>query len=63
MWLEYQGIWHKIMYGSDWPLINIPDNIRNLGKIIPEQYWEAFYYENALRVYSRIGNVLQTTEY
>lgn len=62
MWLEYQGIWHKIMYGSDWPLINIPDNIRNLGKIIPEQYWEAFYYENALRVYSRIGNILQPTE-
>lgn len=54
MWMNYHGIWDKIMYGSDWPLINIPDNIRNLGRIVPEKYWNEFYYDNALRVYSRI---------
>ena len=54
MWLEYHELWDKIMYGSDWPLINIPDNIRNLGKIVPEEHWNEFYFENALRVYSRI---------
>ena len=54
MWLEYHELWDKIMYGSDWPLINIPDNIRNLGKIVPEDHWNEFYFENALRVYSRI---------
>lgn len=59
MWLEYQGIWGKIMYGSDWPLINIRDNIRNLGMIVPEKYWERFYFENALHVYSRIGVLLK----
>lgn len=58
MWLQYHGLWHKIMYGSDWPLINIPDNIRNLGKIVPEEYWEEFYYKNALHVYSRIKGLL-----
>lgn len=59
MWLEYQEIWHKIMYGSDWPLINIQDNIRDLGMIVPEKYWNNFYYENALQVYSRIGALLK----
>ncbi len=58
MWLTYQGIWDRILYGSDWPLIHIADNIRNLGKIVPEKYWERFYYENALHVYGRIGALL-----
>ena len=59
MWLEYHELWDKIMYGSDWPLVNIPDNIRNLGKIVPEEHWNEFYYENALRVYSRIQKLGQ----
>ena len=59
MWLDYHELWDKIMYGSDWPLINIPDNIRNRGKIVPEEHWQEFYSENALRVYSRVGNLLK----
>ncbi len=59
MWLEYHELWDKILYGSDWPLVNIPDNIRNLGKIVPEEHWNEFYYENALRVYSRIQKLVQ----
>ena len=61
MWLTYHGIWDKIMYGSDWPLVNIPDNIRNLGKIVPEEHWGEFYYDNALRVYSRIKIIKTVT--
>ena len=61
MWLNYHGIWDKIMYGSDWPLVNIPDNIRNLGKIVPEEHWGEFYYDNALRVYSRIKIIKTVT--
>ena len=61
MWLNYHGIWNKIMYGSDWPLVNIPDNIRNLGKIVPEEHWGEFYYDNALRVYSRIKIIKTVT--
>jgi hypothetical protein len=59
MWLEYHELWDKIMYGSDWPLINIPDNIRNLGKIVPEDHWNEFYFENALHVYSRIKRFVE----
>lgn len=59
MWLEYHELWDKIMYGSDWPLINIPDNIRNLGRIVPEEHWDEFYFGNALRVYSRIHNFVK----
>ena len=59
MWMNYHGIWDKVMYGSDWPLINISDNIRNLGRIVPEKHWNEFYYNNALRVYSRIEAILR----
>ncbi|MBO5993034.1 MAG: amidohydrolase family protein [Acidaminococcaceae bacterium] len=58
MWLEYHELWDKIMYGSDWPLINIEDNVRNLGKIVPEEHWPGFYHDNALRVYSRIQKLI-----
>lgn len=58
MWLSYLGNWDKVMYGSDWPLINIPENIKVLGDIVPERYHEQFFYKNALTVYSKIQDCL-----
>lgn len=54
MWLHYLNNWDKFLYGSDWPLINIPDNIKVLGRLVPEKYHDLFFYQNALRVYDRI---------
>lgn len=58
MWLRYMNRWDKLMYGSDWPLINIPDYIAIMRQLIPEEQHEAFFYGNALRVYSRIQKIL-----
>ena len=58
MWLRYMNRWDKLMYGSDWPLINIPDYIAIMRQLIPEEHQEAFFYSNALRVYSRIQKIL-----
>ena len=60
MWLRYLNGWDKIMYGSDWPLVNIPDNIKVLASLVPEEHQEAFFYKNALRIYKRIGFCLQS---
>jgi len=54
-WLNYMGDYTRVMYGSDWPLINIPINIMALGRVVPEEYYEQFYYKNALRIFKRIN--------
>ncbi len=54
MWLKYANVYGKIMYGSDWPLINIPTYVDVMKKLIPVKHHEEFFYKNALKVYSRI---------
>ena len=57
-WLNYMGDYSRVMYGSDWPLVNIPLYIRMISYIIPEQHYEAVFYENALRIFPKIGALL-----
>lgn len=58
MWLNYMGRWDKLMYGSDWPLVNIADYINILKQVVPKEHHEEFFYGNALNVYGRIKNLL-----
>ncbi len=58
MWMRYLNSWDKFLYGSDWPLVNIPDNIRVLKSLVPEKYQDLFFYQNAMHVYSRIKDCL-----
>ena len=57
-WLNYMGDYSRVMYGSDWPLVNIPLYIRMIGYIIPEEHYEAVFYGNALRIFRKIGTLL-----
>lgn len=57
-WLNYLGDYSRFMYGSDWPLINIPTYIECIKRLIPEQYQEDVFYNNALRTFKRINNLL-----
>jgi len=41
----------KILYGSDWPLVNMGQYIKVVKKAIPEEYWQAVFYENAANVF------------
>ena len=58
-WLTYLDRWDKVMYGSDWPLVNIPAYIGVIRSLIPEEYRKAVFFENACRVYSRIPPLLE----
>ncbi len=58
MWLSYLGDYSKVLYGSDWPLINIPVYIRIMQHLMPVNEQEKFFYGNALRVFSKIGPLL-----
>lgn len=58
-WLNFLNRYDKVMYGSDWPLVNIPTYIEFTKHIIPEKHWDKFYYQNALRLFRRINNLIK----
>ena len=51
MWLEYLSDDAKAMYGSDWPLVNIPAYLKLLRRVVPERAHEAFFAANARRIF------------
>ena len=57
-WLVYLDNWEKVMYGSDWPLVNIPAYIEVIRRLIPEKHRAAVFFENACRVFPKITAML-----
>ena len=47
-----------MLYGTDWPLINIQSYIDNMKLVVPEAHHEEFFYRNALRVYTKLLGLL-----
>ena len=58
MWLDYFDRYDKVIYGTDWPLVNIKNYIALMKKVIPEEWHQAFFYDNALRIFPKIKNLL-----
>ena len=50
-WLAYLGGYDRILYGTDWPLANIPGYIDFVARLIPQQYHEQVFFDNANRIY------------
>lgn len=44
----------KFLYGSDWPLSRMEDYIKMIKLIVPEEYHQKVFHDNALKVYSKI---------
>ena len=57
-WLTYLNDWDKVMYGSDWPLVNIPAYIEVIRSLVPAEHQDAVFFENARRVFPRIRALL-----
>lgn len=53
-WLGYLGDYDRILYGTDWPLVNISRYSSFLSEVIPARFWEGVFFENANRIY-RLG--------
>ncbi len=49
-WTSYTG-YEKLMFGTDWPLSDHGGNIEFFKRLIPQRHWDAFFYENARRIY------------
>ena len=46
------GGYDRIMFGTDWPLANLEDYIIFTKKIIPQNFWNLVFFENAKRIYN-----------
>ena len=58
-WLNYMGDYTRVMYGSDWPLVNIPFYIRLIAQIVPQRHYEDVFYNNAVRIFNKIAPLLK----
>lgn len=50
-WLAASNCWDRILFGTDWPIVNLGDYIRFIQQLVPEKHWDAVFFENANRVY------------
>ena len=50
-WLTAICQWDGIMFGTDWPIVNLGEYIRFVQRLIPEEHWEAVLFGNANRIY------------
>ncbi len=41
----------RLLYGSDWPLVNPKEYIELIKKCVPKKYWEAAFYSNAKKLF------------
>jgi predicted TIM-barrel fold metal-dependent hydrolase len=41
----------KLMFGSDWPLVDVASYVAAYKRAIPPRYWRSVFYENAARVF------------
>lgn len=50
-WLTYTCAWDRIMYGTDWPIVNLGEYIDYVKNLVPEEHMEKVFFENANRIY------------
>ena len=43
-----------MLYGTDWPIVNLGEYIGYIQRIVPERHWEKVFFHNANRIY-RLG--------
>lgn len=57
-WLEYLDSYDKVMWGTDWPLVNLERYIELIAGMIPEWAHDQFFYQTALKVYKKLGKFI-----
>ena len=53
-WMHYVSDYGKFIYGTDWPAVNCFEYRELIKRLVPEQYHEKVFYENAVRVYGLV---------
>ena len=59
MWTRYLGRYDKILYGSDWPLVNQADYQELMATVVPSAHHEDFFYHNARAVFPKVNMLFE----
>lgn len=52
-WIEYLEDYDRIIYGTDWPLVNMQRYCELIMRLIPDKHREKVFHDNALRVFPK----------
>ena len=50
-WLQAINCWDKLMFGTDWPIVNLQEYAAFIRRLVPERHWQAVFFDNANRIY------------
>jgi len=50
-WIAATGSLDRILFGTDWPIVNLAEYIAFIQRLVPEKHWENVFFHNANRVY------------
>jgi hypothetical protein len=50
-WMQYVENWDKFMFGTDLPAVEPANYIEWMKRLLPEQHWDAVFFDNANRIY------------
>lgn len=50
-WLDYLDNYDDVMFGTDWPLVNLEEYVNFIERLIPEEEQEKVFFSNANRIY------------
>lgn len=50
-WLAAAGRWDALLFGTDWPLVNLAEYIAFVQTLVPQPHWEEVFFQNANRIY------------
>ena len=50
-WLTAIQCWDKVMFGTDWPIVNLGEYADFIRRLVPEAHWEQVFFDNANRIY------------
>ena len=53
-WFAAGNCWDRLLFGTDWPIVNLRDYIYFIRQLVPEKHWDTVFFENANRIY-RLG--------
>lgn len=52
--LEFADSYHKLIFGTDWPLVPVAPYVRLIKKLIPEEFHQQVFYDTAIKVFPKI---------
>lgn len=50
-WLAAVDRWDALLFGTDWPIVNLGEYVAFIQALVPQRHWEQVFFQNAKRVY------------